>query len=253
MYPEGYAYPPVGQYKYPPGGYFIPAGPEYIGTQSAPWNNQVRRGPASALNVQRARAPTPAEQQRRIRISPVPSSSVSSVSRSSNEIITDYYKIGETVRVRKFHRDTSQHTLWVYGQVVRPVLHASPSGEERVYQVQYVDPTTSESKQKYFSPRCREIEPLFSEKQRNTSQPIVFARIEFQKTRHRNLPQEKSIWTPVAVLHHSPLGGVSVRVLLGPAKGNNVDALTELVPYNSVVAAALIKYGFMVEGDGNSV
>ncbi|KAJ3847626.1 hypothetical protein EV368DRAFT_87525 [Lentinula lateritia] len=163
----------------------------------------------------------------------------------------DYFKIGDTVRVRRF-TVSNTYTDWAYGQVTRPhlkqyrvgITFSSKTTEpERVYYVSYIDPRNGERKESEFSCHRKEIAPFHE--RRGGQSPLVFASIPSKST------SKGYVWVPAHVTNVSD-SGVDVKVAAphvqhgSPTHFRGVQAL---VPYNSSVARSLKAAGQKIVGD----
>ncbi|KAE9388645.1 hypothetical protein BT96DRAFT_1003996 [Gymnopus androsaceus JB14] len=238
-YPEGYVLPP--STAFPPG----PQHPAYTLKLSSPlgaprpWltpqlasqgrhSSGTQRSSASSQSYSSSSVSAPQELAR-----------IAGVGDPGLVAGVDYFKIGETVRVRRLTASNT-HTDWAYGQVTRPPYEAIQK-PERVYYVAYVDPRTGARKENEFSYYRKEIAPLA---ERRGSQPLVFALLPYN-----SLNGPVLIWTPAYVVDNSDFG-VQVRVASGPTAHSHFDNVQYIVPYNTSVARSLKAAGQTVAGDG---
>ncbi|KAF7330060.1 hypothetical protein MKEN_00270100 [Mycena kentingensis (nom. inval.)] len=173
----------------------------------------------------------------------------------------NYFKIGETVRVRRWAIATDSHTDWVVGEVVRPVLVEHTDGTtRRSYLVAYNDPRNGQRKEKQFSPHFKEIasiprrsaspsvpQPLPPPP--NPNAPTVLAPIP---TSYAGYNGEVIVYTPCAVLSPPERGRGRVRIL---STNRDVSLAasalsSDIAPsYNVENARKLRGMGYLVAGD----
>ncbi|KAJ3868179.1 hypothetical protein EV359DRAFT_77932 [Lentinula novae-zelandiae] len=280
-YPEGYVLPT--STAYPPGPHHPSYTPKVTSHHGAP-------KPWYAPHVQ-------GSSQERSRPSPSPASRSSSSSHTNTSTDgfsasmpshtmagigdpglvsgVDYFKIGDTVRVRRL-TSSNTYTDWAYGQVTRPHLKQYRVGitfssnvredhlqqpkfayielivwlsqttePERVYYVSYIDPRNGERKESEFSCHRKEIASFYE--RRGGQSPLVFASIPSKTT------SKGHVWIPAHVTNVSD-SGVDVKVGAthvqhgSPTHFRGVQAL---VPYNSSVVRSLKAAGHKIMGDGH--
>ncbi|KAJ7074044.1 hypothetical protein C8F01DRAFT_1224781 [Mycena amicta] len=269
-YPEGYN-PNQQRVFYPPGP------PPLSAAHSKPW-----RPRASTVSTQTNSSATPrttSTPEQPNAQGPPPQSIVKTRGQSGTWVPppqidlvdgVDYFKIGDTVRIRRWAAATDSFTDWITGQVVRPVL---VENDARTYLVSYEDPRTGRRMEKQFSPRFQEIAALVDGKR----EPERAARLnaaggatatafkqqanEFGRTIFAPIPVERPgsggkvvVYTPCIVLSPPNEGasGVRLRILSGPAANReitlrlNTSVLQAYTPEN---AHTLRQKGFLVEGD----
>ncbi|KAJ3975302.1 hypothetical protein EV361DRAFT_519266 [Lentinula raphanica] len=243
-YPEGYVLPT--SRAYPPGPHH-PAYTEKLSSHSQgpkPW--YAPQFPPAVQESPRSSTRTSAQSSSSSRTGSANSSASHAMAGIADPgLVTglDYFKIGDTVRVRRL-TSSNTYTDWAYGQVIRPHLKQYRTTEpERVYYVSYVDPRNGERKENEFSCHRKEIAPLFEHKFGN--QPLmVFARVPFDSS-HKH-------WVPANIITMSDTG-VEIQVATNylqhglPTHFKNVKTL---VPYNTSVARSLKAAGHRVVGDG---
>ncbi|KAJ7286354.1 hypothetical protein C8J57DRAFT_1708664 [Mycena rebaudengoi] len=171
----------------------------------------------------------------------------------------DYFKIGDTVRIRRWSQATDSHTSWILGTVERPMLAENADGSQRrTYLVSYEDPRTKERREKIFSPHFQEItsleaDPVAATPPRRQDNPsnVVFAPIPILDP----TGMKRIVYTPALVLTSpNSHGAVRLRVLAGPAAKRELDnfLLKHSTPYSPDTAKVLRQKGFSVEGDGTA-
>ncbi|KAF9070680.1 hypothetical protein BDP27DRAFT_1401827 [Rhodocollybia butyracea] len=139
----------------------------------------------------------------------------------------DYFKIGETVRIRRLNASNA-YTDWAYGQVTRPHLRQyRPTEPERVYFVSYIDPRNGDRKENEFSCFRKEIAPLFDKKE---SPLMVFAQVPLHTSRG-----PIQTWIPACVTDNTD-SGLVVQAISGHARYKGIRSI---VPYRPTVAQSL--------------
>ncbi|KAJ7137810.1 hypothetical protein C8R44DRAFT_868185 [Mycena epipterygia] len=172
----------------------------------------------------------------------------------------DYFKIGDSVRIRRWTAATDSFSEWFTGQIVRPVLIDDQDGSQRrSYLVSYEHPRTRERREKQFSPHFPEITSLEADPVSATpslritvKSHLVFAPIPVSEVGG----QAKNVVYSPAIVLTSPneQGGVRLRILAGPAAKREISnfALKYAPAYTAEAAQILRMKGFRVEGDGSN-
>ncbi|KAF8882458.1 hypothetical protein BD779DRAFT_1444806 [Infundibulicybe gibba] len=165
----------------------------------------------------------------------------------------DYFKIGETVRVRRYHAQKDEYTSWLTGKVERPVLVPDAlGGTKRSYIVSYTNPHTGISQEKMFSPFLNEISevpvPQMVSMPRVSEQRLVFALVPAM-AKDGN-PSHHQVWTPSLLLTRPTDRGARVRIMAGPAKNKEINNVKFITTYSPQHATDLRRRGAEVIGDG---
>ncbi|KAJ3998864.1 hypothetical protein F5050DRAFT_1741784 [Lentinula boryana] len=244
-YPEGYVLPT--STAYPPGPYH-PAYTEKMTNHSRapkPWYDSQLQHSSQEPKLSSTRTSRTSSSGR--------TQSTSSSASPTGHIIAgisdpglvsgvDYFKIGDTVRVRRL-TSANTYTDWAYGQVIRPHLKQYRTTEpERVYYVSYVDPRNGERKENEFSCHRKEIATLY-ERGLGSQPSLVFALVPLGSS---------SKWVPANIIHMSA-SGVDVRAVskhLQHGYPTHFRGVQVLVPYNASVVRSLKAAGHEVVGDG---
>ncbi|KAJ6502028.1 hypothetical protein C8R45DRAFT_1209671 [Mycena sanguinolenta] len=168
----------------------------------------------------------------------------------------DYFKIGDTVRIRRWNPNSDSFTEWATGQVVRPLLVENPDGtQKRTYLCSYEHGRNKERKEREFSPYYREIVNLEPD-------PVAVppfghdGRLVFAPIPVRDPSGHKQVVYSSALVLTAPneQGGVRLCILAGPAAKREIDnfPVKQAALYNAETARTLRRKGFRVEGDGIS-
>ncbi|KAF7337931.1 ATP-bind-3 domain-containing protein [Mycena venus] len=253
-YPEGYStHQP---YYYPPGPPPLSAAtanpnpPPWRGYQLQPRKSNNDSGRSSSSQTQASMPPTRCGRS---------TTGTSSYPQLDFMDGIDYFKIGQTVRIRRWNAETDSFSGWKTGKVARPILHEKDDGTQkraRSYLCSYEFGQNKEYREKEFSPHLQEIESLEANpisvtpalRLGNNCQ-FVFAPIPVSNSSGTG---KRVVYSPAVVLTSpNEQGGVRLRVLAGPAAKREIDnfAIKHAPPYNPESAQILQQKGFQVEGD----
>ncbi|KAJ7685624.1 hypothetical protein DFH06DRAFT_1358231 [Mycena polygramma] len=167
----------------------------------------------------------------------------------------NYFRIGETVRARRYYPLTNSYSDWIRGEVLRPIVRDGKNGSQcRSYLVSYMHPANAGPKEKEFSPYYSEITSLKVDPAPFTpylrSSQLILAPIPDTDAPGTIKPV---VYTQAMVLTSPDVhGAVRLRVLAGPNAKRELNnfSLNQAQPYTAESADMLRLKNFRVESDG---
>ncbi|KAJ6490682.1 hypothetical protein C8R47DRAFT_456377 [Mycena vitilis] len=270
-YPEGY-HPQQQQYYYPPGPPALSAATSnsnqqpWRGYQPQPAPRRSERGggivsDSPGMPVTNSRGTTSSSRSTPSEVAPSQATYGHKTTLNSGHPKIDfvegvnYFRIGETVRARRYYPLTNSYSDWIRGEVLRPIVRDGKNGSQRrSYLVSYMHPANAGPKEKEFSAYYAEITSLkvdpapFTPYLRNSQ--LILAPIPDNDVPAAIKPM---VYTPAMVLTSPDAhGAVRLRFLAGPNRKRELNNfnLNQAQPYTAESADMLRLKNFRVESDG---